>query len=300
MTDLPVDPTTLAADDRVSIADASRLLSVPMPTLRSWELRYDIPRAPGEPGRHRRYDRDELNALRLMRDEIARGKRAGVAAQTVRGLLGRSGPASELTERFLLASERRDPVALRNYLDSAVQSLGLGGALDDVLMPALQRIGVWWRTGRCDFGMEQLTTETVRAWLDDLTATAPSPQPGRNVVLACGPSDLHTVGLEALTLLLRHNGVRCRLLGARTSVTALLTAVQATGASVVVVVSHLSTGRHRAVEAIRAADQQGALVFYAGNAFSTPRSRRAVPGTYLGVRLQDAAGMVLAAASAQR
>jgi MerR family transcriptional regulator, light-induced transcriptional regulator len=61
------------------------------------------------------------------------------------------------------------------------------------------------------------------------------------------------VGLEALAVLLRHLGIRCRVLGARTTVPALMTAVQVTGAPVVVVVSHLHTGRQRAIEAIRAA-----------------------------------------------
>ena len=33
-------------------------------------------------------------------------------------------------------------------------------------------------------------------------------------------------------------------------------------------------------------------MFYAGNAFTAPRSRRNLPGTYLGSRLQDAAAVI--------
>ena len=44
----------------------------------------------------------------------------------------------------------------------------------------------------------------------------------------------------------------------------------------------------RAVESIRAVDDLGIDVFYAGNAFSTPRSRRGVPGRYLGMGIEDA------------
>ena len=54
------------------------------------------------------------------------------------------------------------------------------------------------------------------------------------------------------------------------------------------VVSHLATGRLRAVESIRAVSELGIDVFYAGNAFATPRSRRGVPGRYLGVGVEDA------------
>ena len=65
-----------------------------------------------------------------------------------------------------------------------------------------------------------------------------------SLVLACGPTDLHTIGLEALCVLLRYDGWSCRLLGARTSVPALAAAMHATGADAVVIVSHLTAGAH--------------------------------------------------------
>src|SRR6476469_11205935 len=72
----------------VPITDVAQILGVPMPTLRSWELRYGIPSLSRGRGQHRRYSTDEVKALRLMRDEIARGQQAGVAADSVRRLLG--------------------------------------------------------------------------------------------------------------------------------------------------------------------------------------------------------------------
>ena len=68
----------------------------------------------------------------------------------------------------------------------------------------------------------------------------------------------------------------------------LASASRATAVAGVVVVSHLATGRLRAVASIRTVDDLGIDVFYAGNAFSTPRSRRGVPGIYLGVGIEDA------------
>jgi hypothetical protein len=43
----------------------------------------------------------------------------------------------------------------------------------------------------------------------------------------------------------------------------------------------------------------GTKVFYAGNAFASSRSRRAVPGLYLGLSLQDAADLVERSVRAQ-
>jgi DNA-binding transcriptional MerR regulator len=274
------------------IAEVSRQLGVPMPTLRSWELRYGIPPSDRGFGRHRRYSPSELHTLRLMRDEIARGTRASLAADAVRELLGITGPAAELIAAIMDASERSDAPAVRALLSDAHAALGLGPCLDDVLLPAMQQIGLWWQTGRCTVEDEHLTTEAARGWLETLSSSAPAPVRTPPLVLACGPTDLHTIGLEALCVLLRHERWSCRLLGARTSVPALGAAVHATGARAVVIVSHLSSGRARAVEAMRAAERDGVKVFYAGNAFSAPRSRRNLPGRFLGMRLQEACELI--------
>ena len=284
----PDQDSTGDAFPGLPIAEVSRQLGVPMPTLRSWELRYGIPPTDRPHGKHRRYSPSELHTLRLMRDEIARGKRASLAADAVRELLGITGPAAELIAAILAASERSDAVAVRALLGEAHAALGLGPCLDDVLLPAMQQVGLWWQTGRCTVEDEHLTTEAARGWLETLTSTAPAPVRTASLVLACGPTDLHTIGLEALCVLLRHERWSCRLLGARTSVPALGAAVHATGAGAVVIVSHLGSGRARAVESMRAVDRGGVKVFYAGNAFSAPRSRRNVPGTFLGPRLQEA------------
>jgi methanogenic corrinoid protein MtbC1 len=227
-----------------------------------------------------------------MRDQIARGTRASLAAENVRELLGLAGPAADYITDILAAAERSDPVEVREQLSRAQAALGLPACLDDVLLPAMQQIGLWWQTGRCDVDQEHLTTEAARAWLETLTAYAPPPARSATIVLACGPTDLHTIGLEALCILLRYQHWTCRLLGARTSTPALSAAIHASNANAVVIVSHISTGRQRAIQSLREASRRGATVFYAGNAFTAPRSRRNLPGTYLGTRLQEACRII--------
>ncbi|MBC7595031.1 MAG: MerR family transcriptional regulator, partial [Kineosporiaceae bacterium] len=75
-----------------AIKQVSELLGIPAPTLRSWERRYGVPVTSRSSGGHRRYAEDELNQLRLMRDEIARGKRAADAALAVMLLLDQNNP----------------------------------------------------------------------------------------------------------------------------------------------------------------------------------------------------------------
>ncbi len=276
-----------------AISEVSELLGVPAPTLRSWELRYGIPTTGRSPGGHRRYADEAVHELRLLRDEIAHGRKASEAARAVRALLDPADPRLARIRSLLDASRSMQPAKLRAILEQTWEELGLAATIDEVLMPAMRQIGTFWETGRCDVAQEHLTTEAARAWLSRTTSLAPAPRPGRPILLACGPRDLHTLGLEALAALLAHRLRGCRVLGARTPARMLVTAVKATDAAAVVIVSHLPTQRRPAVDALRAAAQTGVPVFFAGNAFLLPGGRTGVPGTYLGERIAQASERII-------
>lgn len=288
-----VVPDVERADERLAIHQVSKLLRVPAPTLRSWERRYGIPVTTRSIGGHRRYAEGELNQLRLMRDEIARGKRAADAARSVVLLLDQHNPVLSWINRLLAGTEQDDANEIRAVLDESRQELGLAATLDEVLMPAMRQVGAWWESGRCDVRQEHLTTETARAWLARLTALSPVVTSEPPILLACGPRDMHTLGLEALAALLAEQQRGSRVLGARASELTLVTATRATAAAAVVVVSNLPSHRRTAVDAIRAVDRLGCPVFYAGNAFDVPGRRLGVPGTYLGENLSGAVGIIL-------
>ncbi|MCW2528480.1 MAG: regulatory protein MerR [Pseudonocardiales bacterium] len=272
----------------LAIAEVSRVLGVPMPTLRSWELRYSIPEMPRGSGKHRRYYYDQLHALRLMRDEIARGQRAGDAARAVKAELDSSGPARAFVDRFLAASLEADRSAQLAALDEAKSQLGLLRCFDDVVLPAMRQVGVWWQTGRCEVTDEHVATALVRSWIASVNATAPPADSRAPLLLACGPGDLHTIGLEALDAVLRSRARSTRYLGPQVQIAPLLAEVASVRPPAVVLVSHLATGRRRCVEAMQALHDRSVPVFYAGNAFVSRRARSGVPGVYLGGTLTTA------------
>jgi DNA-binding transcriptional MerR regulator len=276
------------AETALTIQQASRLLQVPTTTLRSWERRYDIPTTPRTPGGHRRYDVQALNELRLMRDEIARGKRAAAARASVRRLVQQPEPARSMVAEFLAAAQAMDPARVRSCLDHTVDTIGLGAAIDEVIMPAMRQIGWWWETGKCDVGHEHLATEAVRTWLGKIVAFATQPRHPGSILLACGPRDWHSLGLEAFGALLTQAGWQCRILGAATPIPTLRTTIRATDPTGVVVVSHLSSGQRTASEAIRAAIDLAVPLFYAGNSFIASPTRQRLPGTFLGDNHQNA------------
>lgn len=285
----PHENTAPDIGTRLHINEASKFLGVPAPTLRSWELRYGLPITLRSPGGHRRYTQTALHELGLMRDQIATGRQPSEAARRVRALLDEQNPARPTIDAIMAGSEIQDPHAIRSVLDQSLSEAGLAATIDDVVLPSMRQIGSWWESGRCNIGQEHFTTEVVRGWLAKLITLAPQSTSDRLVLMATGPRDTHTLGLEALAALLVTRGTACRVLGARTPQQVLVAAVVATSPSAVVIVSHLSVQRRAAAGSLHALAATGCPTFYAGNAFLSPIARRGVPGTYLGERISEAA-----------
>lgn len=198
-------------------------------------------------------------------------------------------------EDFLRASLRSDPGAMRATLDAAAEIDGLPACLDSVLLPAMREIGRGWSVGRVSIAVEVLATETARGWLEKLDSFAPLPLATPPVLLACGPGDRHTLGLEAFATLLRRERRICRVIGARISDEVLRTTVLASQPDALVLVAELRSSRRGTARLLRSARGMGPSLFYAGAAFDTVRQRRNVPGTYLGTNFGLACRRILAA-----
>jgi len=208
-------------------------------------------------------------------------------------------PPAAFVREIVVACADFDPTRVRDGLNLAVDALTLGACVDDVLFPALREIGLLWQHGHLDLEAERLSSEAVRGWLEALALQAPEPTDAAPVILACGPADRHSIGLEALGVLLRRQRRRCRFLGSRTSVQTLTTAIEANPPSGVVIVSHLEANRVGATQALRAAAAMGPAVFYAGHGFASVQVRRNVPGTYLDMTLQAACALILGSSNRQ-
>ena len=284
---------TVSDDAQLPIAAISELLDIPIPTIRSWERRYGFPAPPRTTGQHRRYTLVEADQLRMLRDEIARGHATREAVELVRRATAATGPRHELLDRFLQQAMRLDPAGLRATLDATAEAIGVEHAIRDVALPAMREMGSRWKAGVCDTAHEHLATEAVRVWLARQSAMAPPPFRPHPLVLACGPKDLHTIGLEAFGVLLARRGWSLRTLGPLTPVDSLVAAIRAAEARGAVVTSQRSVSRRTAVDAIVAADAlPGVQAFFAGMAFAPPAARKDVPGTFLGEDVLEAAGLI--------
>jgi methanogenic corrinoid protein MtbC1 len=274
--------------DNLNISAASALLGVPAPTIRSWERRYGIAQPDRTSGAHRRYDIGALTELRDFRDAIATGKQPKDAALLVKRRLEDRHRNSEYIDGILSSSQALEPEGIRRWLELAEQRHGLSKAIDQVVLPVLREIGSRWEAGRCDVANEHIASQQIRSWLAVQSADARPSQTKPVALLACGPKDLHTIGLEALSVMMAKRGWDCRFLGAMTPTRSAVKAASDTGASIAVVSSHMTTARKAAISTIEALDAAGLNVFYGGNAFSSERTRAGLPGSYLGESLYEA------------
>lgn len=276
----------------LSIRAVSDLLGIPAPTIRSWERRYGLARTTRTGGGHRRYTTADIGELRLMRDEIVRGRRPAEAAVLLRETAEAAEPYRSFIQAFVDVVDPMNTRQLDVLLDHCRARFGLDEAICRVLLPGMRRIGVAWQSGRCDISQEHLITQATRGWLKKVMAMGPVPWRPQTIVLSCGPADLHTVGLEAMEVLLAQRGWRCHLLGERIPPSDLKSAIDRTGAAATIVVSQIATHRRATVGALQAAARTSTRLFYAGNAFLTPVTRKAVPGRYLGEDLIEAVEVV--------
>ena len=281
------------APTEIAISEASKLLGVPVPTIRSWERRYGFPSPARTDGKHRRYTLEEISTLRAVRDEITRGHPAREAVAIVRSGAATGERRSEYLDRFMESAGVLDPDGVRGALDVATEIVGVERAIIEVALPGMREMGDRWRSGRCDVANEHLATQAVRQWLARLGALTPPPYRPRPLVLACAPTELHTIGLEAIAVMLGRRGWSCNVLGAMTPPGSLLATLTATRGAGAIVTAQRSVGRRGAVEALRAAGQiSGVRLFYGGNAFATIKAREGVPGLYLGTDLRAAVEVV--------
>jgi MerR family transcriptional regulator, light-induced transcriptional regulator len=282
----------------LSIAEVSELLGIPAPTLRSWERRYGFPTPPRTLGQHRRYSRQEIELLRALRDEIARGRAARDAVETVRRFgAQRVGSDREDIDSFVDAAVAMDVMTLQRILNGHQRRQGVERTIIDLALPALREIGIRWESKRCTVGHEHLATEQISHWLHrqraSLTGRSGAQDAGPAIVIGCGPDDLHRVGADAFAVLMGQRRVAVTVLGSQVPPDDMVSAVEATGAGAVVVASHMKSTRRSAVATLRRLRSgTRAHLFFAGNGFITSSARKGVPGTYLGEDMLAAADLV--------
>ncbi|MFE3249054.1 MerR family transcriptional regulator [Streptomyces sp. NPDC059209] len=248
-----------APDDvGVSTGAVARRLGVSPTTLRSWDRRYGVGPAARQDGRHRRWTPGDVALLEEMCRLTAAGVPPAEAARAVRDRSMAPPPPPPRTPALALrrpghdgalplgdvrlecrglsrAAVRLDAPAMEQLLTSFIEGYGLVGAWENVMMPTLRAVGRKWASA----GDKYVEVEHLLSWHISSALRRVPPAPPRRtdagpVMLACVPSEQHTLPIEALTAALGELGLPTRMFGAAVPVTALDEAARRIGPRAVV------------------------------------------------------------------
>jgi hypothetical protein len=229
--------------EALTSSEAARLLGVAVTTLRTWDRRYGLGPRTHEPGRHRRYEPEDVRRLGEMQRLVGQGvppaRAAAWALNRVPPAAGRDGggravavgPAGPAVRGLTRAAMRLDGAELRAIISGAIADGGVAAAWTALLAPALIHIGRKHAATRALVEVEHLLSAEVSAAL----ARVARPAAVARILLACADEEQHSLALEALAAALAERGVATRLLGARVPPAALRDAVRRVGPDAVAV-----------------------------------------------------------------
>ncbi|MEZ7126841.1 MerR family transcriptional regulator [Nonomuraea sp. AD125B] len=232
------------------IGAVSRLIGVPAPTLRTWNLRYGLGPSRRSAGGHRRYDAADLHRLREMKRLIAEGLPPAEAARhaltltltgepptppaprhtsatrpTEAGPAGAE-PAGAGVTSLVRAAFVLDSHAVTHLLESSLAAHGVRPTWERLVLPAFDAVCRRQDDSGAGIDVEHLLSDRILAALHRHALRQAAPAGRRPVLLACAEDEQHTLPVHALAAALAEEGVETRVLGARTPYAALAHAMR--------------------------------------------------------------------------
>lgn len=269
--------------------------------LRTWERRYGIPKPSRSSSGHRLYNEHDLAVIRRMAALVAVGVPASQAAKTTLSedvptpapepLPGHEHP---LVEEMVQAALAFEEPGITRIVREAV-GMAWERALEEVLFPALRRIGEDWGNGSLSCATEHFTTEVIRRELAGALVGLPDGQSGApSVLLACPEDERHQLGLLAMALLLRRRGLRVFYLGADVPAAELHSALQRIKPDSVCLSATTASGLAALGRTARTliSSRLSVRLFVGGPAFGRNSGHETIPGTHLPHSIRAAADVI--------
>jgi methylmalonyl-CoA mutase cobalamin-binding subunit len=271
-----------------NIKQAAARAGVTVPVLRAWERRYGIVSPERTASNYRRFDDSAIARVRTMRALVDEGwSPSAAAAAIVAGevpIVVTSGadptatrddrPESsapelvdELADGFVAGARDLDAGALEVVLDDLFSRGSFERTADDLLFPALERLGDAWASGEVSVAGEHLASGAVLRRLGLALEGAARTTRGRpRIVVGLPPGSRHELGALAFAVAARRAGLAVDYVGSDLPVADWVTAARPADAAVIGVV----TGRDRraALEVARAilAARPDLIVAFGGEA----------------------------------
>lgn len=286
---------------KYSVKAAAIATGVSESSLRTWERRYGIPAPSRSPSGRRQYDEHDLAIIRRMAALVDAGIPASEAADAIRREDAATivqepavPQAHPLVQELTDASLAYDEPWITRIVQEALK-MGWGEALDQVLFPALNQIGLYWGEGRVSCATEHFTTEVIRRELAAAIAVEPKARPDApTILLACPEAERHELGLLAMALLLRKRGLRTFYLGADVPVQDLMLAVERSHVEAMCLSATTASGLASLGRTTRRLVSKRSVrsLFVGGPAFRRGNGDETMPGIRLPQGLNAAADLI--------
>jgi MerR family transcriptional regulator, light-induced transcriptional regulator len=215
--------TPFEPPQKMSISIVERETGLSKDLLRIWERRYGFPAPERDATGDRRYPREQVSRLRLIKRLIDSGLRPGkVVPQNEHKLLelaqvhGHAAAPPEYPhdlDRFILLLKKHDSDALKRFLNQQMVRLGIRKFVIEILAPLNVLVGEAWMRGELAIFEEHLYTEVaqnlLRQAVHSLSVEVESPR----ILLTTFPDEQHALGLQMVEALLASDSADCISMG---------------------------------------------------------------------------------------
>ncbi len=236
--------TARDAAARYPIRAVSKQTGIAIDTLRAWERRHGVV-TPARDDRGRMYTDADVARLRLLRDAVEQGhsigRLAGLSDRQLRPLAAPAAsapppaPATAADATVLDAAVRRyDAAAIDQEVARLASLLSPLDLLQNLLMPALVRVGEDWHRRRAGVAHEHLLSSSIRHVLGSFLRLHSRGEGTTRLMFATPAGDRHEIGILGAAMLAASSGLGVAYLGPDLPAGEIVAAAKATGARVVV------------------------------------------------------------------
>ncbi|MGQ9832588.1 MAG: MerR family transcriptional regulator [Candidatus Villigracilaceae bacterium] len=285
-------------------------------TLRAWERRYGLPIPQRSPGGHRLYSQYDIEtvkwlmarqneglsisrAVELWKDELAKGRDPLTDAQSRPSVSLLSLPQAiflppetnidAMRAHWLAACLNFNEAVAEQVLNQAFSMYSVETVCVDLLQRGMAELGMLWYEGKASVQQEHFASGLAMRRLDALLAATPAPTRNHTILVGCPPEEWHNFSALMLTLFLRRRGFNVIYLGANVPTSRFAETVSAVHADLVLLVAHHLVSAAALRQTALQLSARGARLVYGGRVFNIhPDLRGAIPGHFLGERLDTA------------
>ncbi len=276
-------------------------------TLRAWERRYGLPKPQRTRGGHRLYSQRDIHLIKWLVARQAEGlsisravKRwnelaeagedplADVRVATAPGQVLAPTNLDAVREEWLAACLGFNEARAESWLNQAFAFYTPETVISEIILRGLHEVGDRWQQGRVTVQQEHFMSGLAMRRLDALIAAAPAPVHPGTIVLACPPTELHSLPLLYLNVMLRRRGRNVVFLGADVPMEHLEETTRVLNATLVVLSAQRLTSARTLREAAASLAGKRVRVAYGGRVFNQiPELRNQIAGEFLGEAIDE-------------